>query len=256
MRFLFFVFSFLAAVQSTSAGEAPSVGILYNTSDRASLTFDCRSSGHEKLSCEFVQTSVRRKLNPVELAGKLELARVEFSEKKAGFSEEECQHATTLLGILEGKHKPPVGADFSQLSETDRSYAVSLSKAITRFCSDKTLENYIKVSRVEYEKQTKTCLIASNSFKQVFSKAASGAWIVEAQRTGDCGVVRLDKFEADESNGIKFWNYTSRKAVTNPKATFGLFGLSCSGLDEREYLYSWRKKDPEFSCESVEFSPI
>jgi hypothetical protein len=73
-----------------------------------------------------------------------------------------------------------------------------------------------------------------------------------AVRTSD----QLSRFEADKTGQGRttFWNYFARKAVTNPNADAGL--LSCKMLDEREYKYQWQKRDPDLSCDYVEFSPI
>ena len=35
-----------------------------------------------------------------------------------------------------------------------------------------------------------------------------------------------------------------------------MFGASCKGLDEAEYLYDWRSKEHSLSCDYIEFTVL
>jgi hypothetical protein len=68
--------------------------------------------------------------------------------------------------------------------------------------------------------------------------------------------VNLSRLEVDKATGgtYRFWQYTARKAVTNPKGT--AFGIACKDLDEREYLYDWKGEERSVGCDYIEFSPL
>ena len=50
-------FSFSAV----AAEEFPTIGLLFNTKESSSLTYDCVLGKDDKLRCDFLQTSIRKK---------------------------------------------------------------------------------------------------------------------------------------------------------------------------------------------------
>jgi hypothetical protein len=65
---------------------------------------------------------------------------------------------------------------------------------------------------------------------------------------------RIEKDQTDTSG--MFWRYIARKAATNPSGTV-LPGMSCSAIDQGEYVYDWKKtRSDHIQCEFVESSPI
>ncbi|MBY5400963.1 hypothetical protein HFO90_03970 [Rhizobium leguminosarum] len=128
-------------------------------------------------------------------------------------------------------------------------------------CDHPTEENFLKITRADHAKDLRTCQVSSNPFTQEFvwvsDFADGGAWVVSSQPEGPCGVVQLSRIEKDKSDtsGL-FWRYIARKATTNPSGTV-LPGMSCSAIDQGEYVYDWKKtRSDHMQCEFVEFSPI
>ena len=68
--------------------------------------------------------------------------------------------------------------------------------------------------------------------------------------------MNVSRFEQDETSGSTglFWRYYAKKVITNPRGEVWP-GLSCSGLDQREYLYDWRSKDAYMGCNYIKFGP-
>lgn len=248
-------------VSSTLAGEAPDVGLLYNTKETHSITFRCQQSSESELECDFTQTAVRKKAKPEDLKTSLNQARDEF---RAGMklTDEECKAYSELVEILEGRKKPPKEQEFKKISDTAKKDLLASTKAMTQFCRSRTEENFLKMIRLDHDKSIRTCQVSSNTFKQTFryikdNVSGVGTWIAKGEPTGPCGIVVLSRFESEQPKGssLIFWKFITRKAITNLQG-FIVPGTSCKGLDESEYLYDWRSKEHQLSCDYIEFSAL
>ncbi|MEH2596878.1 hypothetical protein V1278_003791 [Bradyrhizobium sp. AZCC 1577] len=240
---------------SAQSPDYPSTGIVYNTIEAASLTHYCKlTSDKFSMDCEFTQTSVRRKLNADDAIKKLADAKAEFISKPMQMSQKECAEYETLSMILQGKKAAPDPQGMSKMSEREKADVLAISSQMVSFCRAPNIDSWMKIVSTGIEKDKRTCLVSSYTFKQKFRRSDTNAWIVISQADGPCGVVQLSRFEPDKTKYSTFWNYFSRKAVTNPNAEAGL--ISCNMLDEREYKYQWQQRNPDLNCEYVEFSPI
>ncbi|MDC0400278.1 hypothetical protein OAN59_11345, partial [Alphaproteobacteria bacterium] len=70
--------------------------------------------------------------------------------------------------------------------------------------------------------------------------------------SGPCGEIRLDRFEVDGESKLGFWNYISRKAITNPNGKSG--AVPCNKLDEEIYSYSWKPQSVDLECIRLELT--
>lgn len=252
----------LIGASTILAGDAPDVGLLYNTKETHSLVFRCQQSTENVLVCEFTQTAVRKKAKPKDLKATLEQAQAEFRDG-VKFTSEECKAYSQLLEIFEGRKKPLKGEDkFNKISNIEKKDLIDSTKAMTQFCKDKTEDNFLKLIRLNHDKNMRTCQVSSNTFKQTFryiqdNVSGVSTWVTKGEPEGPCGVVQLSRFEPEQSKGVPFvfWKYIARKAVTNPQG-FIAPGASCKGLDESEYLYDWRSKEHQLSCDYIEFSAL
>ena len=169
-------------------------------------------------------------------------------------SQKECAEYENLSLIMQGQKAAPDPQGMAKMSQREKADGLAVIGQMVSFCRAPNIDNWIKLVSAGIEKDKRTCLVSSNSFKQKFRQSDTNAWIVISQPEGPCGVVRLSRFEPEKTKYSTFWNYFSRKAVTNPNADAGL--MQCRDLDEREYRYQWQKRDPDLNCEYVEFSPI
>lgn len=250
----------LASVAASASAVAqtrdyPSTGIVYNTKDFAALTHFCKlSADRYSMDCEFTQTSVRRKLDAAEATKKLADAKAEFTSKPEPMDQKKCADFENWWLILQGKKAATDSQALANVSAREKADMTAMFGQIVAFCRAPNLDNWMKIASSGVEKERRTCLISSHTFKQRFRQTETNAWIVVSQPEGPCGVIQLSRFEPEKSSSgsITFWNYFARKAVTNPNGDAGL--MQCKDLDEREYKYQWQKRDPDLNCEYVEFS--
>lgn len=275
---MFLIFSTLSS-QAFAGDEYPTTGIVYNTKEDSSIIYDCTKVQNGTLECEFVQTAVRKKTKAADLKKKLEEARKELPNAlKELSSEKSCDWMSASLAVLEGKNTAEKAAAdappgvisnrtqfikaMKEMPQSKKQELIASLSPLDEFCKTKTEESYLKVIKFEHDKEMRTCAVSSNPFKQIFKwvedYSGKGAWVVNANPEGPCGIVQLTKFEADHTNSkLIFWRYIAKKAITNPKGELMLPGLSCGDLDQNEYLYDWKNdRDNKLGCEYIEFSPI
>jgi hypothetical protein len=215
---------------------------------------------------------------PEDLAKRIEDARKQFpGALKELEKDANCKVPDFYVAFAEGKEDPRKLADrappgfasnkeefvegWKNITAEKRADMLPQVKALSAFCKAKTEESFLDIIKLEHVKDMHTCLVSANTFKQTFRKvddySGSTAWVVDAQPSGSCGVVQLDRFEPEISSGITFWRYIARKAVTNPKGTLAIPNMTCSDLDQGEYLYDWRiGDDRKLNCTFIRFSPI
>lgn len=241
------------------ADEVPTRGILYNTKEVSSLTFKCRQTNADSLECDFAQASVRRKSKPEALPEKLKQAKAEFA-KGSAMSLEECKGARDLLDVLEGKKKAPKEDALASMTAVEKKDMIQYAQLAVKFCRSDSEADFLAIVRASHDRETRTCLVSSHNFSQVFQKSSPSSkgpaeWTTSTTPQGECGVVQLSRFEPEPAGGVNFtfWKYVARKAIINPNAKDSL-GLQCRGLDENTYVYDWRKKEHQVGCAYVTFS--
>ncbi|OWV99537.1 hypothetical protein [Rhizobium sp. R693] len=268
------------AASTVLAAEYPTTGMLYNQQEDSSLTYTCTlQQGQQRLRCEFIQTAVRKKSKPADLEEKLAEARKNYPGAVKEFSDpRECNMVGAWLGMATGQisidaalaRNPGIATDAAKFKEgmirlqedaKANPSVLDTFRALAGMCDHPTEENFLKITKADHDKNLRTCQVSSNPFAQEFVWVSDfgngGAWVVSSHPEGACGVVQLSRFEKDQSDtsGL-FWRYIARKAATNPSGKV-LPGLSCSAVDQREYVYDWKKTRSDYlQCEYVEFSPI
>lgn len=236
------------------AYETPNSGMVYNTSESSALTFQCQNKTSTFIECQFTQTSVRKKLKNKELAAAVTKAKSQFKD-----AVQECNgEVNETLDILEGRKEPPIKDSISKMSDLQKKDMLAIFRAFSEFCKVKTEKTYENAVYTSSEVDTRRCSVSSNSFTQSFrlindEMNKTYSWVVDSTPTGSCGVVQLSRFEPVKSGNITFWNYISRKAITNPKGTV-FVNLSCGDLDQKEYLYDWRSQEQAMQCDYINFS--
>lgn len=263
-----------AAIAQDDLSDFPTVGLLYNQQEDSSITYDCKKTTDAKLICDFIQTAVRKKAKANDLTEKLSTARTQFESALKEITTEKpgaCQIFRDLIEMTKGSlspqdlidQNPSIASDRAKfiagMTEMRSRYAehpdeIANFEAMVNFCVKKDEESFLNITRVEHEKDMRTCRVASIPFKQTFvwvGGADGGAWVTEDAPAGPCGVVQLSRFEQDKPH---LWRYVARKAVTNPDGEL-LLGQKCTGLDQNEYLYDWKQeRNPRLGCEFIEFS--
>ena len=162
-----------------------------------------------------------------------------------------------MVDYFEGRSPPPNATAKEFIETMPSSHKVDfilLVEAMVKFCDTPNFDNFLQIVRLGHDKSMRTCKIITNQFSQRFYRAGPETWSAQPDPTGECGVVRLDRFERikpSQNYDLYFWDYVSKKAITNPKGSSLM--IPCSELDEGEYLFSWKQRDLNRSCDYVEF---
>lgn len=241
------------------AQEWPTLGLLYNVKETGSLNYACRLDGGT-LECEFVQISVRLKGKASDKASELEKAKRSYPEAQKEIGKKQCAEFEAY-GTALATGKPPPGADLkrftagmAQMTSLQRKDLTALMDAMRRYCKDPTEANYLSIVETGLDRDSRTCMISANPYKQRFKQVlGSNVWVVAQDGPeGSCGVVNVSRFESEKSLNLSFWKYYARKTVTN-RSGEAFPGMSCTDLDEGEYEYDWSSREKQFSCDYLTF---
>lgn len=260
---------FVFSTQSVFAlDEHPRLGILHHTTENSSFQFDCQMMGKE-LHCDMTQSFIREQVPKDKIAERSkEIYESIVSEKtKPGDCDELAKLSKGVAEAIKNPAKIPVDkrAVVLNLPKEKLRELMDTTIALERVCRKKTIENINTLRNLLLKAESTTCRVGSHSWKEVFQKAPPNysdpenlpVWISKSEPSGDCGIVLLNRFEqvAISDSKVKFWNYVSRKAITNPNGQM-LLGGQCKDLDEESYLYSWRSRDVFLECKTIKFSPF
>ncbi len=247
------------------ADEPPTAGLVQSAQENHSLTYRCSRKASETLSCEFVQTSVRRKRTVAEVDKLVEAARTEFWKSGSVFDARNCKGFQEALEMLEGKRPPPNAAEFAAITAMQRADTLATVKAGLQACKSKNEADTVAAARLIYGKDLRTCAVSSQTFSQTFKRTAGGgksaAWVAQGSPEGVCGTVQVSRFEFEapsSANGVGFWNYIARRVISNPKAVAfpGPTPVMCSAFEQPETPYSWRQRELQLGCDYIEFSVL
>ena len=234
-----------------SSQNYPTTGLVYNTKDNNMIVYDCRLQKNQELECNMTQTSVRK--THKKLSEEIKEAKKQWKNEKP-FSKKDCKMYEQILSFFEGKIPAP-NKNSEEMIKNMKSFQkddfIKLSKSVLKYCKTPDLNNFLKMVTIGHDKKSRTCKVSSNSFKQKFEKVdlLSDTWRVVPEAYGPCGIIQLDRLELDKK--YSFWNYISKKAITNPNGQAGL--LKCNQLDENEYVFSWKKREIALNCDYIDF---
>jgi hypothetical protein len=213
------------------------------------------------------QTSVRQQVAKEKLAERSkELYDSLVKEKRSEDCEEMARNTRFFKDALNDPLKIPKDkrAYLLNMSDEMKKYFIDFGLLYDNLCRKKSVENMQKIRDFVLKDEASTCRVSSNSWKEVFQRVApsfsesdlTSVWVTKSAPSGECGMVQLNRFETvgvgESTSKFKMWNYTARKAVTNPAGVSG-FG-QCKDRDEGTYLYSWISRDLFVDCRKIKFS--
>ena len=253
MKYLLIISCLLFYVFNSYADDYPTLGTVFNTTEINSITYDCSEiNSNNVLRCKFIQTSLTKDFKT--LTESLEEAKKEWIKKGEDvFSNSDCNLFEMIEQVLTGEIEPPKKDYLDKMSLIEKKDLLDATQATIVFCDNKNLENLIKIARIQHYKETRTCMIYSSVFELIFAKMDDNTWSAVPEAKGNCGIVQLDRFEKISRSGFTFWNFYSKKAITNPEGVEGIF--ACKNLDESEYKYSWNERQVSTTCDYIKFGP-
>lgn len=261
-----YVVGILAVAALVSMGHSqatelmsPKIGIVFNTSETHSLTYDCKPVTSTKLECLFVQASVKKKGSSGSAAKVLSGFLKDHHDGKL-VDADGCKLMRSVVDLLSGKVPLPKNRELlDKMPKVERADMLASARVFTEYCSNPSEALARKMAALKIDEDNRTCEVSARSFSATFA-AYPGAgdtitWIEQSTPQGECGIVNMSRFESEVSVlGLPVWKFFSRKAITNPSAKTGPAQLSCSGWDEREYSWDWRDQDGYKGCDYIKLS--
>jgi hypothetical protein len=239
---------------SAFAQDKPTTGLAYNTREWHSMQFDCRSTRDpDVVTCDMVQVAIRKQAEVAELKEKINQALAQFPNEKR-MPQEECNSYSKTIAALGGATAdlPEEGKlKLSKMPMEHRQAMVKLITALLNHCRSPSAATMTEIASTVHEQETRTCLVSANPFTQTFKRVAgSNNWTSNEGPSGPCGTVVIARLQKDPKYPL--WNYITRKTITNPNGE-AFPGLSCSKLDQTEYVYDWKSEDKFTKCDYIKF---
>jgi hypothetical protein len=228
------------------------IGPLKNTNpkDVSSVWAECETSADgRRMTCDFVQIRVDLVKTPEAATAELEKQLKEFKDSAAQDIAKTCrddrkQMADLAAGVAANK----------DLSSRFKAFMTGFVQRFNAMCEKPTMENIRNYLGYHLEKDTKTCKILANPWKETFTRQLGDKWVSNRGPSGICGVVIISTLEGrpldpKKPDGVlKLWTYKTQKVVTNREA-----GGQLCFFEETKVQYSWQAKDFDRSCEFIEF---
>ncbi|MEY9180364.1 hypothetical protein ABIG06_002286 [Bradyrhizobium sp. USDA 326] len=234
------------------AQSQPTTGFIYNTSEWSSLQYECHLRPGGNLDCQMTQASVRRQGGGKKLQEEISKALALLKTEKP-IKQEECSQWEQAAEKI--KNPKPTDEGYAQLSSMEPPAKQDLLKtmsALVEVCRNPNEHTMTKLTTLNYERETRTCIVGTNSFSLQFKRVpGSQTWASNTGPDGLCGVVTVARLEPDPKYPT-FYNYIQKKVVTIPSASFG--DVKCSDLIEQgEYKFVWQSRDIYARCDYVKF---
>ncbi len=230
----------------------------------------CKKLENDEIECEFVQVALPIAAKAADLEEAI--ARVEREADKQDFAglKETCalfSHIGVAMDYLDQgrdtlakehlkklpKYDENRGFEkFKAMGRSARRDVMVMVRAFGRFCSDPSTETFVDITIIEHQKKMRTCEPRITTWTDRFTPVSDKVWSLNSNEpNGVCGVVRLDRFECEDSRF--FCNYIAEKRILNKHGNLlGLGEGSCSNLDEAAYEYRWDSTELYLNCEILD----
>ena len=249
--------------------KQPLLGRVYNAKEDSFISYSCSIEKNNLMECKFEKTSLRKKAYPEELAKKIEDAKKEASEAQKNSEKDSCKEVSVLRAILNGDEAIVKKAIADKIADRE---GVEILKnkspaekqdllegftLLQEWCNSKSAESFLKLTKLQHDRDTRTCVVSTISYSLKFKKVddglGNGGWVAAGSAPSKfCGVVNLSRFEAAHTGSSTNWNYIDKAAVTNPKGE--IFGSSCKEISEEEATYFWdNKRYNKVGCDYIEW---
>src|SRR6266446_2330040 len=143
------------------------------SSEVSSLSGECTMIAGRQLSCDFLQTGVGLERRPEEVPTELEKMMKEFTAEAMPKIKEYLGETCTSDSLAKFR----TSAASPQLSATAKSFLLRLIERTVAVCERPTRENLSEWFRLSLEKESRTCKIWTNRFRETFSsETVAGGW--------------------------------------------------------------------------------
>ena len=251
---------FLATQAPLAAGfpDAPSNRFLNDGSGaKNAISMSCkRDYQGEKLNCDFIQMTVSYELDPKDFDKTIaeEIQKINTDDSALG---KDPIKEVKKFCFSSRKDKNKISDYFREMSKGPRKeYAEKMLSISDGACTANSISDVrkiaIKLSTLAKKWETMTCKVRSNSWSETFvhhNTADAQYWVTKSEPQGDCGVINVSTLKKD---GAYFWNYESKRIVTNKEGKTAL--LSCNEFEDRTVKYTWNQKEHDVNCKVIKFT--
>ena len=237
----------------------PTAILLYDDSGaRNALEIDCEPDIEQGvIKCAFYQMSVSYKLDHKDHDAAVQKEIKRIHEESKGSSEEIFKTVNELCQLaVQSKEKFDEHIQNASAG-SHKAYLESMYGVMNRFCNVKTLKEaqdvFIELTKISKAWETQTCKVWPNVWSETFSYKSTydgSYWLASTEPSGPCGVINVSTLRKDKKDKY-FWQYESKRIITNNEGKMLL--SSCSVLEERTVLYTWRPKEHDVDCKVIKF---
>lgn len=244
------------------------------------LKYDCLDKSAGIKECEFSQILMSVKVKPEDVEAEISKRLATIVAQLDQFKREAVSFCPTMLGFIKEmpelvealvagdeaaaievfERLPEEMRDEASFDDLKKQFAQSVPEEVEdaiasfqmlqRLCEEQSLEAFEAMTRHDVEKDARTCKLFVNEWKETFEKVSDTNWVIsDGGPRGECGVVRLDRFEC---RGRFLCDFVSEKRVLNPDDE-PLGGIPCSGLEEGEFRYTYDGDGVYTQCEIMSF---
>jgi hypothetical protein len=187
------------------------------------------------MTCNFVEVFVTLAKTPEQAAAELEK---QFQAATPQEIAKACKDQRQYMADLAAK-----ATTAQDVGPREKAFFTGLLQRYNTMCDKRTAKSIRDYLWYTLEKQTKTCRIWTNSWKETFTKQLENKWVSNEGPDGICGVVVVSSLEAKDS---LVGSYETQKVVTNKDVNSPF----CQ-LDETKVRYAWDDKFVDRSCEFI-----
>lgn len=238
------------AVPTITAAE-PVSGRLMRQSDGSVLTYDCRASGLDRVTCDFVQVMFTR--DDGTFPAGLDAAVEDALNSETGLVRASCPTLPLdemRLAVETDEPLPTVPDTDLQALRDDPEGAGRFTIALIRLCEEKSREAAVNLASVAEQIGSITCHVSINRYSQTFARVEDDLWVTDSAPAGTCGVIDTSRFVGSlaGSDGTPIlWDLEASKVITNPTGQ-DFLGINCSDLDQSSSTFTWKSGSSRLEC--------
>jgi hypothetical protein len=240
-----------ASATTAFAQEVPQWGQLYGLDERSSLAYECTLLAADQMRCIFGQTNVWE----TQSSEDIEVLRHDMAAAQAAgetiMPADQCPVLQDAAAAMERGEAPAEG---QAMSADEIAAALPMVRVLAEVCGRSDPEAYNRATEMMVADAEGQCSIRTQTFEQTFVRTTPDTWVNAAPPTGECGIVRLDRFQRDpdalipDMNG---WMYVAEKRVMGSGDPVTDEARLCTGLDEAPYRYVTTMQTHLLDCRAI-----
>lgn len=203
------------------------------------------------MRCIFGQTNIRE----TQLPEDIETLRRDMAAAQAAgetiMPADQCPVFQEALAAMERGEAP---TEEQVMSADEIAAALPTVRVLAETCGRSDPEAYDRATEVMVADAEGQCSIRTQTFEQTFVRTTPDTWVNTAPPTGECGIVRLDRFQRDPDAlipDINRWMYIAEKRVMGSGDLATDKARLCTGLDEAPYRYVTTMQTHLLDCQVV-----